>query len=101
MDPSRIGLFALAERRLAWAEQRQAVGRGVSALANPGAALLMLAFGATRLRNLVGGVSQDDVEAAFGGWTLISVDSAPTEGLGWPMNRTSPRWYRLRRGSRA
>lgn len=25
MDPSRIGLFALAERRLAWAEQRQAV----------------------------------------------------------------------------
>ena len=25
MDPSRIGLFALAERRLAWAEQRQGV----------------------------------------------------------------------------
>jgi len=25
MEPSRIGLFELAERRLAWAEQRQAV----------------------------------------------------------------------------
>jgi SAM-dependent methyltransferase len=79
------------------AEQRQAVGRGVSALANPGATVLMLAFGATRLQGLVGGVSQDDVEAAFPGWALVGVEPAPTEGLGWPMNRTSPRWYRLRR----
>ena len=31
------------------------------------------------------------------GWTLVAVDPAQTEGLGWPMNRTSPRWYRLRR----
>ncbi|HUB43399.1 MAG TPA: flagellar basal body protein, partial [Acetobacteraceae bacterium] len=25
MDPTQIGLFSLAERRLAWADQRQAV----------------------------------------------------------------------------
>jgi hypothetical protein len=37
------------------AEQRQAEGRGVGALANPDATLLMLAFGPTRMRSLVGG----------------------------------------------
>jgi SAM-dependent methyltransferase len=78
------------------AEQRAAEGRSVTALANPGATLLMLAFGPTRLRRWVGGVSQQEVEAAFPGWALLSVDPAPTEGLGWPMNRTSPSWYRLR-----
>ncbi|MBE1489968.1 class I SAM-dependent methyltransferase [Plantactinospora soyae] len=79
------------------ANQRQAVGRGITAIANPGATLLMLAFGPTWFRALAGGVSQDEVTAAFPGWTLLAVDPAPTGGLGWPMNRTSPRWYRLRR----
>ncbi|MFC7485015.1 class I SAM-dependent methyltransferase [Luedemannella flava] len=79
------------------ADQRQAVGRGITAIANPGATLLMLAFGPTWFRALAGGVSQDEVTAAFPGWTLLAVDPAPTAGLGWPMNRTSPRWYRLRR----
>jgi SAM-dependent methyltransferase len=79
------------------AGQRAAMGRGVTALANPGATVLMLAFGATRLRNWLGGVTQDEVEEAFPGWALVAVDLAPTRGLGWPMNRTSPQWYRLRR----
>jgi SAM-dependent methyltransferase len=79
------------------ADRRDAVGRGVSALANPGATLLMLAFGPTRFRAWVGGVSQDEVEAAFSEWALVAVDQAQTEGLGWPMNKTSPHWYRLRR----
>jgi SAM-dependent methyltransferase len=78
-------------------EQRLAEGRGVSALANPGATLLMLAFQPTSMRSLAGGVSQADVEAAFPGWEMLSVEPADTEGLGWPMNRTSPQWYRLRR----
>ncbi len=78
-------------------EQRLAEGRGVSALANPGATLLMLAFQPTGMRSLAGGVSQADVEAAFPGWEMLSVEPADTEGLGWPMNKTSPQWYRLRR----
>jgi SAM-dependent methyltransferase len=81
------------------ADQRRAEGRGVTALANPGATLLMLAFGAGRLRSLVGGVSQEEVEAAFPGWRMLAVEAAVTAGLGWPMNRTSPQWYRLRRGA--
>jgi SAM-dependent methyltransferase len=78
-------------------EQRLAVGRGVSALANPGATLLILALGPTPMRAQLGGVSQDEVEAAFPGWEMLSVEPADTAGLGWPLNKTAPQWYRLRR----
>ncbi len=78
-------------------EQRLAEGRGVSALANPGATLLMLAFGSTRIRSVIGGVSQAEVEVAFPSWQTLSVEPAETSGLGWPMNKTAPQWYRLRR----
>ena len=57
----------------------------------------MLAFGPTRARALLEGVSQDEVEAAFPAWEMLSVEPAVTAGLGWPMNRTSPQWYRLRK----
>lgn len=77
-------------------DQRLAEGKGVTALANPRATLLMLAFGPTRLRRWVGGVAQAEVEEAFEAWDLLAVEPAGTAGLGWPMNRTSPRWYRLR-----
>ncbi|URM96671.1 methyltransferase domain-containing protein [Actinomadura madurae] len=79
--------------------QQRAEGRGVSELANPDATLLMLAFGPTRLRSRIGGVSQAEVEAAFPEWEPLDVQAADTAGLGWPMNRTSPQWYRLRRRS--
>ncbi|HEX6249690.1 MAG TPA: class I SAM-dependent methyltransferase [Nocardioidaceae bacterium] len=78
------------------AEQRRAAGRGISALANPGATLLMLEFGATRMRSVVGGVSREDVEAALPDWEMVSVEPAETRGLGWPLTRTGPQWYRLR-----
>ena len=81
------------------AEMRAAQGRGVTALANPRATLLMLAFGRTRLRSLTEGVSQQDVEDAFVDWEMLAVDPADTRGLGWPMSRTRPQWYRLGRRS--
>jgi SAM-dependent methyltransferase len=77
-------------------EQRLAEGRGVSALAYPGVTLLMLAFQPTRIRSVVGGVSRADVEAAFPGWETLSVEPADTTGLGWPLTKTAPQWYRLR-----
>ncbi len=79
------------------AAQRRAVGRGVTALANPGATVLMLAFQPTRARSLLEGVSQAEVEDAFAGWEMVSVQAAETTGLGWPMSTTAPQWYRLRR----
>jgi SAM-dependent methyltransferase len=81
-------------------EQRLAEGRVVCALANPGAALLMLAFQPTRMRFLAGGVSRADVEAAFPGWEMLSVEPAEIMGLGWPLTKTAPQWYRLRRQAR-
>jgi SAM-dependent methyltransferase len=78
------------------AGQRHAAGQAVSALAQPGATMAMLAFGPSRYRRLVGGVSQGEVEAAFPGWTLLTTEPADSAGLGWPMNRTAPQWYRLR-----
>jgi len=77
------------------AEGRRAEGRGVTALAEPGATVLLLAFGATRLRSWIGGVTQAEVEAAFPDWDLLDVRPAETAGLGWPMNRTAPQWYRF------
>lgn len=83
--------------RYGTAGKRGAEGQAVTALANPEATLLMLAFGRTRMRSLVEGVSQREVEDAFPDWEMLAVDSADTRGLGWPMNRTRPQWYRLRR----
>jgi len=77
--------------------QRAAVGAGVTALANPGTTVLILAFGPTVWRSLLEGVSREEVERAFPTWVLLSVDPADTRGLGWPMNRSNPRWYRLGR----
>ena len=77
--------------------QRLAQGKGISALANPGATLLLLSFGPSRWRWLVEGASQEEVETAFAGWEMLASEPANTAGLGWPMNTTAPRWYRLGR----
>lgn len=77
------------------AAERAAMGRSVTERAAPGARLLMLAFGLTRLRSMIGGVSEEQVAEAFTGWELTDSQPAETAGLGFPMNRTRPRWYRL------
>lgn len=61
------------------AAERRAQAEGVTALAQSGATLLMLNFGPTRLRSLVGGVSRDEVETAFAGWETLAVEPADTD----------------------
>ena len=77
--------------------QRRAEAQGVTALAKPEATMLMLAFGPTRLSSVLGGANRQDVETAFAEWEMLAVEAADTAGLGWPMNRTAPQWYRMRR----
>ena len=72
------------------AEQRLAIGREVTTLANPGATMLILAFQPTRLRALTGAVSRAEVETAIPDWEVVIVDPADTAGLGWPLTTTSP-----------
>jgi len=72
------------------------MGEGVTALANPGATLLMLAFGPTLLHRLTEGVTGEQVIRAFPRWLLVSAEPADTRGLGWPLDRSHPTWYRFR-----
>ena len=43
--------------------------------------------------------AQQEVQTAFAGWEMLASEPADTAGLGWPMNKTAPRWYRLRRST--
>jgi SAM-dependent methyltransferase len=80
------------------ANQRQGAGRGISALANPGATLLMMAFSkSTPIGSFVKGVSTNDVQAAFPGWDTLSVENAEAGGMDYPMSTMEPKWRRLRR----
>ena len=95
--PTRAAPSLSATATAAQSTPGRAAGETVSAPADPGATMLMLAFGPSRYRSLVGGVSQSEVAAAFPGWEMLTVEPGDTVGLGWPMNRTAPQWYRLRR----
>jgi SAM-dependent methyltransferase len=78
-------------------EQRIAEAAGVTELARPGATVLLLGFQPTSLPMLPGGVTRADVEQAFSGWELISVEAADSSGMPGPLKKTAPQWYRLRK----
>ena len=78
--------------------EQAAMGREVSAVAAPDATLLMLVW-PRRRRPLIRGVSREEVEAAFPGWTITDVEPS-----GFPLPkplelilRPDEHWYRLRR----
>ncbi|MCU1537619.1 MAG: class SAM-dependent methyltransferase [Humibacillus sp.] len=78
------------------ADKRRAEAAGVTALARPGATLLLLAFSPTSLPFVPDGVDRASVEEAFDGWTLLGTEPADTAGMPAPLRRTAPQWYRLR-----
>ena len=80
-------------------EQRAAMGREVSAVAAPGATLLMLAWAPGRRGPLPRGASRFDIEAAYPAWKVIDEDGLDPSGA--PLYRfvkkAEPRFYWLRR----
>ena len=78
------------------AEERKAEVEGVTQLANAGATILLLAFHPNRLPLLPGGATAEEIESAFEGWELLSVEPADASGMPKPLQRTAPHWYRLR-----
>jgi SAM-dependent methyltransferase len=77
-------------------EQRTAMGREVTAVAAPGATLLMLVW-PRRRRPLIRGADREEVEAAFPGWEIAEVTPS-----GFPLPkplelllRPDEHWYRL------
>jgi len=80
------------------AEQQQAMGRGVDAIAAPDATVLLLCW-PRRHRPLIRGVERDEIEAAFPGWKITDIEPSGFEA---PkplelMLRPDEHWYRLRR----
>lgn len=75
--------------------QRAAYAAGVTALAAPGATLLMMAFGPNRVLAAPPGVEESEIVARFDGWEQSS--AAPdTEGdPAGPMRNIPRHWYRL------
>lgn len=82
------------------ADQRDAMGRGVTALAAPDATVLLLVW-PRRKRPLIRGADRGDVEAASPGWTITDVEPSYFR-LPKPLQmimKPDEQWYRLRRGS--
>jgi SAM-dependent methyltransferase len=77
--------------------QREAVGREVTAVTEPGATMLTLAWAPARRGPLPRGASRADIEAAFPSWTVIDESEFDVSGLPPPLRRVDPRCYRLRR----
>lgn len=81
------------------ADQREAMGREVDAVAAPDASVLLLAWEPRRRGPLPRGASPDEIEAAFPGWMVTEVGPThfeaprPVEVLMDP----NERWYRLGR----
>lgn len=77
--------------------QRLAEGRAVSAVAAPGATLLLWAFSPGRRGPLPRGASRAEIEASFPEWSVVdetAIDLSEAPGY---VRRADPRFYRLRR----
>ncbi|MFC9787206.1 class I SAM-dependent methyltransferase [Rhodococcus sp. NPDC127528] len=79
------------------APQRLDYAREITAVAAPGASLLMFAFGPGHRRPLPRGVAHAEVERNFPHWTLDSDDPADTTGMPRPLRNSNPRWFHLTR----
>jgi SAM-dependent methyltransferase len=75
---------------------RRAVGREVTAVAAPGATLLMAAWAPGRRGPFPRGVSRQDIEAAYPDWAVIGEEAADVTSAPRPVKKADPRFYRLR-----
>jgi SAM-dependent methyltransferase len=79
-------------------DQREAMGREVSAVAAPGATMLMLAWAPGRRRLLPRGASRGDIEAAYPEWKVMDEEALVDEPRAPKyVRKAEPRFYRLRR----
>jgi SAM-dependent methyltransferase len=78
-------------------EQRAAEGRAVSAVAAPGAILLLWAFSPGRRGPLPRGASRAEIEASFPGWSVVDETAIDLSDAPGYVRRADPRFYRLRR----
>jgi hypothetical protein len=75
----------------------RAVSREVTAVATDDAALLMYAFSPGRRGPLPRGISREEIEQAYGGWTITNEEAFDLNGAPGFVQKARPRFYRLRR----
>jgi SAM-dependent methyltransferase len=78
-------------------EQVRAVGREVTATASEDATLLMYAFSPARRGPLPRGISREEIEQAYGGWTITSEEPFDLTAAPRFVQKAHPRFYCLRR----
>jgi SAM-dependent methyltransferase len=78
-------------------EEVRAVSREVTAVATDDAALLMYAFSPGRRGPLPRGISREEIEQAYGGWTITNEEAFDLNGAPGFVQKARPRFYRLRR----
>jgi SAM-dependent methyltransferase len=80
--------------------QRAAMGRAVTAVAAPGATLLMMAWARRRRGPLPRGANRSDIQAAYPEWTVIDEQPFDVRGASFfkHARKADPRFYRLQRG---
>jgi SAM-dependent methyltransferase len=82
--------------------ERRGAAAGLTALAAPGARLLLLAFKAARRLALPRGMDTEHLLALLGdGWELQRAESAVIEDMPPPVRRAEPTLFRLRRAGGA
>jgi cyclopropane fatty-acyl-phospholipid synthase-like methyltransferase len=79
-------------------DDRALVAAGVTRLAAPDATVLLMTTSRQRSPVRSRGASQEDVERAYAGWTVVSVEPADPSGMSRAHRLSAPTWYRLRRG---
>jgi SAM-dependent methyltransferase len=78
-------------------EHVRAVSREVTAVASEDASLLMYAFSPARRGPLPRGIGRQEIEQAFGGWTITHEEPFDVSGAPRFVQKAQPRFYCLRR----
>jgi SAM-dependent methyltransferase len=78
-------------------EQVRAVSREVTAVATEDATLLMYAFSPGRRGPLPRGISREEIEQAYGEWTICDEEAFNLTRAPRFVQKARPRFYRLRR----
>jgi len=79
-------------------EQVRAVGREVTAVSTEDATLLMYAFSPGHRGPLPRGISREEIEQAYEGWTITDEEAFDLSRAPRFVKKARPSFYRLRRG---
>jgi SAM-dependent methyltransferase len=78
-------------------EHVRAMSREVSAVSTEDATLLMYAFSPGRRGPLPRGLGREEIEQAYGDWTIVGEEAFELAGAPGFVQKARPRFYRLRR----